>query len=161
MQKAPANELCLKISTEFEFTWKKNFLKMFCLMKHWLLNKRTEHTEQHQEHGTEGAGTAVPTWDSASTAVLPRKRGKQILETFVARWGKEPWILEVNLWQICRSGVLLNEWTRSWALLGLLSTIWPPDILTVLMYSLSPKSLLLSLKANLVTSCQYTGSKMM
>lgn len=67
MQKTPANEPCLKTSTEF--TWKENFLKMFCLMKRWLLNKRAE-------HGPEGAGTAVPTWDFASTAVFSRKRGR-------------------------------------------------------------------------------------
>lgn len=74
MKKPPANEPCLKISTEF--TWKENFQKSFCLMEHWVLNMRAEHTEHRWEHGTDRAGTGVSTWDSASAGVFSRKRGR-------------------------------------------------------------------------------------
>lgn len=74
MKKPPANEPCLKISTEF--TWKENFQKSFCLMEHWVLNMRAEHTEHRWEHGTDKAGTGVSTWDSASAEVFSRKRGR-------------------------------------------------------------------------------------
>lgn len=94
------------------------------------------------------------------------KGAKTNLGNVCINGGKEPkmsWILEVKFWQICRPGFLLCEWTRSWALLLEIRcpwAVWPPAILTVLRYSSAPNPWH-CLKANPVTSCQCTGSKMM
>lgn len=87
------------------------------------------------EHGSRTHRASLGTWHwqgrhwcahlgfCLCRSIFKEKVQKPILETFVSRGGKEPkmsCLLELNLWQICRSGFPLYECTRSWALQGLL-----------------------------------------
>lgn len=74
MIKTPANEPCLK---NLHWIHLEGKVPEVVLSDEALgFEHETEHTEQRWEHDTEGAGVDVPTWDSASTGVFSRKRGR-------------------------------------------------------------------------------------
>lgn len=148
MKKTPENEPCLKISADSpgrKVSWSR--------FVWWSTRSWT------WEQETQSSVRSMTQRDSASAGVFSRKGGRNKSWKYLYQRGKRTENVLDSRGQFVanlRSGFLLDEWTRSWALLDLLqmccptSTVWLPTILTVLRYSLSPKSLTWSLKANAV-----------
>lgn len=78
--KTPANEPCLKISTEF--TWKENSLK-FCLMKRWVWNTRQNTQSSFGNTTLRGQALVCPPGILALQEYFQGKRQKQILKTCI------------------------------------------------------------------------------
>lgn len=146
MIKPPANEPCLKISTEF--TWKEDSLKLFCLKKHWVWNVRQNTQSSVGNTTLRGQALVCPPGILPLQEYCQGKWAETNLASICIKVGKEPKMCLIHGRSVDQGFMLWVE--QDLGSLGFIgdttSTVWPPNILTVLMYFLSPKSLTLSLK---------------